>query len=303
MALEDLTVLTLEQTAVRDKMVGWYNVAAELVLNKHTCDQGWKDFVPSVAAGCGDYHAVFPLLDLMGMASSPRAHEEFYKNTLWTTSHDRSGGAGILISGLATPSMADIVLNATDREVKIDVLDVCATPLLTCQKIFKPEQVERMKFMQKDALGFEGDGVQYDAIVTDAFLTRFNDEQRLQVIKNWAKMLKPDDGRVITTWRIGKKQGGKGYGGKEDQRIFMENLEAEVKRWGIPMRNFLEMQTIFGLAKAYADKMHSYSGQTVEEIKAFMEQCFGDVRIEESDWVYDVVRRKYARIIAYDPKQ
>ncbi|PJC66228.1 hypothetical protein CO018_03005 [Candidatus Beckwithbacteria bacterium CG_4_9_14_0_2_um_filter_47_11] len=299
MALEDLAVLTPEKAAIRDKMVHWYEVSAGLVFNKHTCVQGWKDFTSSTAEGCADYHAVFSLLDLMGMVSSPWAHEDFYKGALWTASHDRQG-ARVLISGLATPSMADIVLEATNPEAKIDVLDVCPTPLLTCQKVFKPEQVERMKFIQRDALVFDGEGVQYDAITTDAFLTRFPEEGRLKVLRKWVKMLKPD-GRAVTTWRIGGKQGQKGYGDADDQRIFMENLEKRVRDWGIPMSTFSEMQTIFGLAKAYAEKMHSYSGQTVEQIKTFMKQCFGDVRIEESGWVYDVVLRKYARIIAYDP--
>lgn len=122
----------------------------------------------------------------------------------------------ILASILAAPSMAEIVLNAAAPETKIDVLDICATPLLTCQRVFQPEQIARMKFTQADALTFT-DGP-YDLIVTDAFLTRFNDEQRLQVLKNWARMLKPD-GRVLTTWRIGDKQGEKGYGDKEDKRV------------------------------------------------------------------------------------
>jgi len=69
--------------------------------------------------------------------------------------------------------MAQIVLDATDPDVKVDVLDVCPTPLLTCQKVLQPGQVERMKFIQRDALVFDGEGVQYDAITTDAFLTRF----------------------------------------------------------------------------------------------------------------------------------
>ena len=212
------------------------------------------------------------------------------------------GGARVLVSGLATPSMAQIVLDATDPDVKVDVLDVCPTPLLTCQKVLQPGQVERMKFIQRDALVFDGEGVQYDAITTDAFLTRFPEKERLKVLQNWVKMLRPD-GRVVTTWRIGERQGQKGYGGADDQRIFMENLEERVRHWGIPMRTFLEMQTIFGLAKEYAEKMHSYSGQTVEQIKTFMEQCFSDVRIEESGQVYDVTMRRYARIIAYDPKK
>jgi len=302
MPLEDLAVLTPEKAALRDKMVHWYDVAAGLVFNKHTCALGWKDFTPSTAEGCADYHAVFPLLDLMSMASSPWAHEDFYKSALWTASHDRLGGARVLVSGLATPSMAQIVLDATDPDVKVDVLDVCPTPLLTCQKVLQPGQVERMKFIQRDALVFDGEGVQYDAITTDAFLTRFPENERLKVLQKWVKMLKPE-GRVVTTWRIGERQGRKGYGGADDQRIFMENLEERVRHWGIPMRTFLEMQTIFGLAKEYAEKMHSYSGQTVEQIKTFMEQCFGDVRIEESGWVYDVTMRRYARIIAYDPKK
>jgi len=84
--------LTAEQNALRDKMVHWYDVAAELVLNNHTCEQGWRDFTPSSAKGCGDYHAVFPLLDLMGMVSSPWAHSQFYEGALWAATHERSGG-------------------------------------------------------------------------------------------------------------------------------------------------------------------------------------------------------------------
>lgn len=200
MAVEELVALAPEQIALRDKMVGWYKVATKLVFDKHTCERGWQDFTPSSAEGCADYHAVFPLLDLMGMVSSPRAHQEFYESLLRSY---EPGDRRVLVSGLATPSMAEIVLNAAAPETKIDVLDICATPLLTCQRVFQPEQIARMKFTQADALTFT-DGP-YDLIVTDAFLTRFNDEQRLQVLKNWARMLKPD-GRVLTTWRIGDKE-------------------------------------------------------------------------------------------------
>lgn len=307
---EEAKPLTPDKVIVREKMLNWYKVTQELVWGRHTCEKGWQDFAPSTAADCADYHAIFPLLDLLGLSSTPRCHEDFYGSAIWRTAISRLPEERILISGLATPSMADIVLQHVDVEplsalkytpqVKIDVLDICATPLLVCQRVFKPAELAKMRFLQKDALNFsEGD---YDLIITDAFLTRFNEKDRLKVLRNWAKMLKPD-GQAVTTWRIGEKQGATGYGGQDDRRIFMKNLDSELKEWQIPIGTFGEMVNIFGLADKYAETMHSYAGQTVVEIKAFMEQCFGDVRIEESGSVYDVTTRKYARITAYKPKK
>lgn len=299
--MSEMVPLSAEQAAVKEKMLRWLDVTKELVFNKHTCEQGWTDFSPSSSEGCADYHAAFPLLDLMGLCSSPRGHEEFYDSSIRAATTGKESPR-VLISGLATPLMADIVLAAANPLTRIDVLDICATPLATCKRVFKPEQVKRMEFIQTDVLRFKGQPGVYDAIVTDAFLTRFKYEDRLKVLKDWAGMLKPD-GRVVTTWRIGERTGEKGYGDEQDKEIFMKNVEQRVKLWGVPMRNFSEMDTIFSLARKYAEKMHSYSGQTEEEIKIFMEQGFGDVRMEISPNVYDVTMRKYVRIIAYKPKK
>lgn len=308
---EEAKPLSPDKLIVREKILNWYRVTQELVWGKHTCEKGWQDFAPSAADGCADYHAIFSLLDLLGLSSSPRAHEEFYQDMVWAALVSRKPETNILISGLATPSMADIVLSSVNADLKstpalnytpqakIDVLDICATPLLVCQRVFKPEDLTRMKFLQRDAVGF--DQGKYDLIVTDAFLTRFKDGDRLKVLRNWAKMLKPD-GRVVTTWRIGERQGVTGYGTADDIRIFMDNLEQQLKEWQIPIGNWGEMVHVLSLAGQYAETMHSYSGQTIEEIRAFMDQGFGDVRIEESGPVYDVTMRKYARIIAYKPK-
>ena len=47
--------------------------------------------------------------------------------------------------------------------------------------------------------------------------------------------------------------------------------------------------------------MTSHQGQSTYEIQAIMERYFGHVRIEESEPVYDVTMRRYARVFAQDP--
>ena len=43
----------------------------------------------------------------------------------------------------------------------------------------------------------------FDLIITDAFLTRFPDDDRLQVLRKWNSLLR-EDGKIITTIRIEK---------------------------------------------------------------------------------------------------
>ena len=310
--MAESVTLTPERAVLRDKMAGWYEETKRLVFGEHTCERGWGDFDPSLTEGGGPYHAAFPLLDLFGVVSTPRAHEEFYRNAVDSATMRLDPETRILVSGLASPSMADIVLEEAkfmkpfpglkhELEGRIDVLDVCATPLLTCQRVFKPEQLAVMAFIQDDAREYASGGP-YDLIVTDAFLTRFNDKDKAVVLKNWVKML-ADDGEIATTWRIGRKDDEPDYGDEEARKRFIYNVTRRMEEWHVSLGTFAEVNTTLDLAEKYAAKMHSYSGQPEEEIQAFMEKFFGDVRISLSPPVYDVTTRLYARIIARKPKK
>jgi len=285
----------------------WHTVAQKYALGKKTCEKGWKGFGSSPDTSCAGYHAYFALLAGLDAVSSPDAHKAWYEDRLFATTLDKGRDYKpiVVVSGLATPAMAEIARRGSSEETELRIFDICPTPLLVSMEVLSLNPTDII--FQADARNLEqlqqAGNIKLgscSAVVTDAFLTRFPPDQRATVIENWAKLLRPRDGAVITTWRIGngkKEKPAKNYGDERDRRIFMANVVQRAEELQIP----LNMDRL-GAAYDYAGRMTSYSGETLEEIKAFMETYFRHVSITVSPPVYDVTMRKYARIWAKDSK-
>lgn len=285
-----------------ERIVQWSKLARHPRYNR--CDEGWSGF----GINCFGYHGYFAFLDATGSVSSPRAHEEWYISSLQTATGDQEGNIkpAILISGLATPAMADITVRGVERGTAIDIIDICKTPLLVTQtslpELKRKHDLRINKLDVLDLAGLlklaESRGL-YSAVVTDAFLTRFPNDEKHLVLENLSRILRSGFGSLITTWRIkDERQDERGYGTEQDRKIFVDNVVAAANKLGIPYT----LDEI-GAAYNYASTMSSHGGQSIEEIREIVGKHFGDVRIE-STWpynVYDVTMRAYARILARDP--
>lgn len=178
---------------------------------------------------CGWYHGAWQYLRILNCVSSPQWHENFYKQS-FNSVFDKKKNVRILICGTADYSLLYLlvsVLNETDINAKIDILDICVTPLKICewfakncnnreldsnyQVIDEFDEYNR-KFRLNDKIIIEtfkndiksfypekGELI-YDIICSDAFLTRFSADIKI-VLDRWEKLLLKD-GRIITTVRL-----------------------------------------------------------------------------------------------------
>lgn len=286
--------------------LAWYEAARD-VSNLGYCEEGWKGLV----GGCKSYHEFFALFGT-GNVSSPFYHFEFYKSGLQVATLDRGEKPKpVLISGTATPAMAWVALNSIPDTTPLYVFDLCRTPLEVCRRTLPQRPGD--KYFQANALNLQeildGSGVSLHGlagICTDAFVTRFPDDEKLVVLENWARLLDRDNGVLATTWKIASKSGGGNvashYGDAALRQQFVNDVVERLERLKGGHANGSRMIDEVSAAMDYADRMTSHAGQTLPEIESMVGKFFGHVRTEVSPSVSDVDRRTYARITARNPK-
>src|SRR3989344_661439 len=177
----------------------WVNYQRELALSRGTCANGWREYSPSHQS-CRGYHAAFPFLQELELVSGPGSHLEFYTGAFQAIS---GPDKPILVCGLATPLMA-IVAHQACPESPMTILDICPTPLLACKEALP--KTAGYTLIQQDARNLDLGGSRVSAVVTDAFLTRFDDSERKIVLKRMENVLAPG-GALVTTWKIGDGKG------------------------------------------------------------------------------------------------
>ncbi|MCH7641276.1 hypothetical protein IID22_03705 [Patescibacteria group bacterium] len=229
------------------------------------------------------------------------------KDGLWAaTFQERDNRSpAVSVSGLATPSMADIALTWTPKDTAVHILDTCPTPLAVCREVLPLR--EQDKLIQADVLDIKSLETHarevggYSAIITDAFLTRFSDEEKRIVLRNLTQVLRKD-GVLITTWRIKESIEGEddSVDAKERRKkIFIQNVASRAKELNVSFT-----MDYISAAWEYAERMTSHSSQNEEEIKAMLENYFEDVTVEpEYMRVYDVSTKRYALVLAKRPKK
>jgi ubiquinone/menaquinone biosynthesis C-methylase UbiE len=106
-------------------------------------------------------------------------------------------------------------------------------------------------------------------IVTDAFLTRFDETERKHLLSEWYRVLKPG-GRVVTTARISSGVGfGKVVASDSEVEDFVSRAQrsiAEREPWLRPMQ-----KTISALARDYARNIVSYPLASEEQVRSLFE--------------------------------
>ncbi len=220
--------------------------------------------------GCAWYHGAWQYLRLLDLVSTPTWHSAFYTRAIGDLLAD-SPAAEILITGTADYSVfayIDAIARATGADPQITVLDQCATPLFACRWYGKRVGRE-VATVAEDLLSgtvSASPGV-WDAVLTDAFLTRFSIEDSSTIVKLWASLLRPA-GRLITTIRSHAQSP---LGRTLDEAVsgFRNRARHRAERWD----SFLDRspEEIAEVAETYASRMRSTDVGDRDAIRALFD--------------------------------
>jgi SAM-dependent methyltransferase len=171
---------------------------------------------------CGPYHGNWQRLRQLDLVSTPRWHRDFYSRAIraWSANAQQQVAPrhfDLLITGLADYGMLYWLAQSIPQHVRVDctfhVLDICQTPLESCRwlehrlaQCNPPLQLE-LDIHRQSIFANELPDDSIDLIASDAFLTRFKeDEEKGAVIAEWMRLLRPG-GRVVTTTRLQEREG------------------------------------------------------------------------------------------------
>lgn len=244
---------------------------------------------------CAWYHGIWQYLRIFDMVSTPTWHKGFYSKNLEFIK-GRKNSPSVLVSGTADYStLAHVLWYGWDRKTSLDVvvIDLCETPLLLC-RWYAQRQGIAIETIVQDILTYQAK--RFDLIVTDAFLTRFNNEIRKQVVAKWFELLKPG-GRVITTIRL-RNESPKPTENQVEE--FRERALTASIRW----RNFLDMASneLAGMAAEYASRMKSFPVPDISEVnRLFCESGFIMEKCDKMTVSGELEKTVYAEIVASKP--
>lgn len=273
----------------KNKYLQWDNIARKLALGQNLC----RNTSPF---DCTNYHANFNLLVLLGVIKSPDSndsHLQFFTSRLKATCGlNGNSDKKVLILGLATPAMADIVHQAIP-DSPVVVADACETPLETTRQVFN-EKTKLFEYKRCDALSLPFANNEFACVVNDSFYTRLVDAQK--ALKEVERVLN-DEGALITTWKI--KNDFPSLNATPyfvDAEIFEENLFQAAKILDIPISN-----SRFHEIYEFILKMQRAGGNSIIDMSSLLRQYFPNVDIEKLDLgfsIYSFVSRQYAGIFA-----
>ncbi len=132
----------------------------------------------------------------------------------------------------------------------------------------------------------------YDIIVTDGFLTMFENKDKRKLVTEWERILRRP-GIVITTARIDERMSGKVVARKDQIETFVNRAVNKAKLNGF---STTDLKTINNLAKEYARNMRMWPFNSRKEIKSLFVNW--DVQIEVTDVKCEFSSAKYVQILA-----
>lgn len=281
----------------------------------------WSSF-SAEDTGCQTYHAFFPTAELLNMVSSPIHHPELYLDKL--RQKVTTDSPFIWIPAFATPRTYDLVHFAKPN-TKVLATDLCTSPVISLGLLY-PEAVAKNHLYSERLNVFDAIGKIpanfFDAIVTDAFISRFKGDEKLKVLAILFQALKPG-GSLFTTIRMPKiteKVSGQSLEGSSEATAYQEKviiayqrLTEGLKKTDLPYTDPEELKKD---AQKYMATMKS--SHNLEEadlvVAAWMPQLsqlpgsgigmtlsqigFSQTDIKISQPVYDITIRTYLQICA-----
>ncbi len=248
---------------------------------------------------CYWYHSTWQYLRLLNLVSTPSWHHEFYiENIMKALEAKKNARANIFISGAAdysSLSYAIFGVQALNIDASFTVLDLCRTPLFSCEWYAKRTNA-KLSTMQKSIFDFD-DQSKYDLICTDAFLTRFSKNDTVNILTRWHNAL-VSNGAVVTTVRIHDDEHiCPEIPLKEAVEAFASKAYNRAKLWGKHIN--YSPEEMREKAYKYASTMKSNSLGTKDDIlNAFEQAGFSIVHLEDVEVVGELYPSRYLRIYA-----
>ncbi len=291
----------LSKTSFERKLNTFLRQSADFayILSKYTCKRGYVD-----KKDCSWYHGVWQYLRLCDKASAPTWHFEFYVSAL---SNILKEGQSVLISSAADYTTLAVLIEVVKRlevNISIEVADICKTPLIL-NDWYAEQMGFEVKSINVDIRNLDVKDM-YDIIITDAFLTRFNSDEKKVVTKRWFDSLK-SGGYIITTTRLEqnlsnewilppKKEISNFVSCVEDclKKIFCSNTNKSCCR---------KVSKIINLAEIYSQRMRSYPFKSNDEVITFFQKYGFEIKKQEVATVKGEFKpTTYCRVVAQKPK-
>ena len=245
---------------------------------------------------CRWYHKAWQYLRILDLVSTPSWHPEFYLGHM-IQGIDPKKHYQILISGTADYSTLAYVYEAFKKNTRvfnISVLDLCQTPLILC-KWYAASHNFRINTFQRNILELD-EGENFDYIVTDAFLTRFDDETKKSIVNKWYRLLNPG-GKVVTTIRIVDYKIKKPIKATNEER---DNFAETAYNLAVIWKDFVQKEPdyIKEIAWNYADNMGSSPLDFPTAISIFVNAGFSVELSEKNNVKGEMKSTTYLEIIA-----
>jgi ubiquinone/menaquinone biosynthesis C-methylase UbiE len=251
------------------------------------------------ATGCRDYHSLWQFWRLAGLAATPNWHSRDYID--FFASRPSIGSSSVLICGAADYGVLEHLVSAIPKDqimgTRITVLDLCRTPLEICEwyhREFLRDHSVQIDFSctQADALNSPFEEDSFDMITNYSFLTRFTDDTRPSLIREWHRILRPG-GVVITTVRLASP--GRQATVVLDESDFVRSIMHQIlerEPWLLPIAD-----SICSLAGAYARSVVSNTLPSIAHLESLFAgfHCTTEMNVFDSDFEGE---KHYARVLA-----
>jgi ubiquinone/menaquinone biosynthesis C-methylase UbiE len=232
---------------------------------------------------CEWYHANWKRLKKLNMVSNPLWHKEFYKENLRKFTKESST---VMISGAADDGMLDLIYE-TNSKNNIVMIDLCMTPLMICKKYASKNRLD-VELVRCDARYIPIRDRSISLITTDAFLTRFDENDKRNVVSEWKRILR-NKGYVVTTARV-EDHGFVVPSLMDSVRYTLRALIKSFLTLSNPLKNIRSAWTYIKRITSHPFK----DKNSIEEL--FKEFSNIDINISAEEFIEDR-RKKYARII------
>jgi SAM-dependent methyltransferase len=226
---------------------------------------------PATGDSCSWCHGIWQYLRLMGLASTPEQHADFYRRAFESVTGG-SGAPRVLVSGAADYSMlAQVLASYRERALEpvVTVVDACDTPLFL-NRWYAERESASVECTRCDMLEYAA-GAPFDAVCTHSFLVQFSPEQRIRLLEKWRQLLRPG-GAVITVTRVRAAAGTERVGFSPRQA---QSFRATVLRQAEAMRALLQVDPaeLAREAEIYMNGQRPWPVRSREEIQQLFERC------------------------------
>lgn len=224
---------------------------------------------PGTGESCAWIHGFWQYMRLLGLASTPALHSEFYADALKVCARG-SGRPRVLISGAADYSMLVVVVQAfreTGVSPDVTIVDQCETPLMLNRWLADREAIE-ITTLHRDIFDCAEPG-RFDAICTHSFLSEIPSGRWPDLLGKWRELLRPG-GAAITVNRVRTGGSSSAVGFTSDQADAFRAAVLEKARTLGPAWQAEPLEVVRE-AETYMTRRRTYALRSREEAIALFE--------------------------------